>query len=302
VHRAAAGDRSATRDEKSFYTKGFSSLDVHRTPSKKPLMAEERQLVTRTDLRRGLVVNALTKPINVVVPAAVTVVALLIGVTWLIAVAVVVYAVLAVLTFFDEGEAEKVGQRVYGDRGGSKQKRLDVRTLAGPIAQQVQAARDCETRIQDTIAHSDMSFAEVDGEVDSLVRAVELIAQRAQRIYDYLATQDLNAIDARLAQLQRSTDPSGQAIVRALTDQRNALTDLQGQLTSFYSRIEQLVASLGTVNSQLVRMSVASEEEDQTELAEHVRGLREQVDALSAGMKEAYGRAPDAPEVTAPPS
>jgi archaellum component FlaC len=274
-----------------------------RTRSKKPLMADERQLVTRTDLRRGLVVNALTKPINVVVPAAVAVAALLTGVTWLIAVAVVVYAVLAVLTFFDEGEAEKVGQRLYGERGGgSKQKRLDVRTLAGPIGQQVQAARDCETRIQDTIAHSDMSFAEVDGEVDSLVRAVELIAQRAQRIYDYLATQDLNAIDGRLAQLQGSADPSAQAIVKALTDQRNALTDLQGQLTSFYSRIEQLVASLGTVNSQLVRMSVASEEEDQTELAEQVRGLREQVDALSAGMKEAYGRAPDTPEVTAPPS
>jgi uncharacterized phage infection (PIP) family protein YhgE len=138
--------------------------------------------------------------------------------------------------------------------------------------------------------------------VDSLVRAVELIAQRAQRIYDYLATQDLNAIDGRLAQLQGSADPSAQAIVKALTDQRNALTELQGQLTSFYSRIEQLVASLGTVNSQLVRMSVASEDEDQTELAEQVRGLREQVDALSAGMKEAYGRAPDTPELAAPGS
>ena len=49
-------------------------------------MAEDRQLVTRADLRRGLVVNALTKPINVVVPAAVAVAALLIGVTWLLAV------------------------------------------------------------------------------------------------------------------------------------------------------------------------------------------------------------------------
>jgi len=265
-------------------------------------MAEDRQLVTRADLRRGLVVNALTKPINVVVPAAVAVAALLIGVTWLLAVAVVVYAVLAVLTFFDEDEAEKVGKRVYGDRGGvSKEKRVDVRTLAPPIARQVQSARESEVRIKETIQRSDLAFAEVDGEVDSLVRAVELIAQRAQRIYDYLATQDLDAIDSRLAQLQGSTDPSAQAITQALTEQRQALVELQGQLTSFYSRIEQLVASLGTVNSQLVRMSVASEDEDQAELAEQVRGLREQVDALSAGMSEAYGRAPDTPEITAPP-
>src|SRR3954454_24987141 len=110
-------------------------------PAVESLMAPERQLVTRTDLRRGLVVNALTKPINVVVPAAVAVAALLIGVTWLIAVAVVVYAVLAVLTFFDEDEAEKVGKQAYGDRGGaSKEKRVDVRTLAAPIARQVQSA------------------------------------------------------------------------------------------------------------------------------------------------------------------
>jgi hypothetical protein len=266
-------------------------------------MSSSRELVTRADLRRGLIVNALSKPINVVVPAAVIVAALLIGVTWLIAVAAVVYVVLAVLTFFDEGEADKVGRRVYGDRAdGSRAPRLDVRALAPPIARQVQAARDCETRIEETIERSDLAFAEVEGEVDSLVRAVELIAQRAQRIYDYLATQDLNAIDSRVAQLQSAGDPSSAAIVKALGEQRGALVELQNQLTSFYARIEQLVASLGTVNSQLVRMSVASEEEDQAELAEQVRGLREQVDALSAGMKEAYGRAPDTPEVAAPPS
>src|SRR2546421_9242802 len=266
-------------------------------------MSSSRELVTRADLRRGLIVNALTKPINVVVPAAVIVAALLIGVTWLIVVAAVVYVVLVVLTFFDEGEAEKVGKRVYGDRGeGSRSKRLEVGSLAPPIARQVQTARDCETRVEETIERSDLAFAEVEGEVGSLVRAVELIAQRAQRIYDYLATQDLAAIDGRLAQLQGSADPSAQAIVKALGEQRAALTDLQGQLTRFYSQIEQLVASLGTVHSQLVRLSVASEEEDQAELAEQVRGLREQVDALSAGMKEAYGRAPDAPEVAAPGS
>jgi len=66
---------------------------------------------------RGLIVNALTKPLNVVVPAAVIVAALLIAATWLIAVAVAVYAVLAVLTFFDEGEAEKVAKRIYGNGG-----------------------------------------------------------------------------------------------------------------------------------------------------------------------------------------
>jgi len=66
---------------------------------------------------RGLIVNALTTPLNLVVPAAVIVAAMLIGATWLIALAALIYAVLVVLTFFDEGEAEKVAKRVYGDDG-----------------------------------------------------------------------------------------------------------------------------------------------------------------------------------------
>jgi phosphatidylglycerophosphate synthase len=68
--------------------------------------------VTRSELQRSLVVNALTKPLNVLVPAAVVVAGIVLGALWLVAVAVVVYAVLAALTFFDGREAERVGKRV----------------------------------------------------------------------------------------------------------------------------------------------------------------------------------------------
>jgi hypothetical protein len=259
-------------------------------------MADRKELVTRTDLRRALVVNAATKPVNVAVPAAVVVAGVALGVSWLIVVAAVVYVVLGALTFFDEGEAERVGRRTYGDQGGRREvKRLEVAQLATPIAAQVQAARACEARIEETIGRSDSSLAEVGGEVDALVRAIELIAQRAQRIYDYLETQDLDAIDARLRQLGGSEDPSERAIIAALLDQRDALAALEAQLARFYTQIEQLVASLGTVNAQLVRMSVASEDVDEHELSEQVRALRDQVGALDAGMKEAYGRAPESP-------
>jgi hypothetical protein len=259
-------------------------------------MADRKQLVTRTDLRRALVVNAVTKPVNVAVAAAVVVAGLALSATWLIIVAAVTYVLLSVLTFLDEGEAERVGRRTYGElRAGRQPKRVDARRLAPPIAAQVQAARECEARIAETIDRSDASLAEVGGEVDSLVRAIESIAQRAQRIYDYLATQDVDAIDARLRQLRGADDPSSRSIIAAVREQRDALAELQAQLSGFYTQIEQLVASLSTVNSQLVRMSVASEEIDERELTQQVRGLRDQVGALDAGMKEAYGRAPETP-------
>jgi hypothetical protein len=256
---------------------------------------DRRELVTRSDLRRALVVNAVTKPLNVAVPAGVLIAGLLLGTGWLIPVAVAVYVVLVALTFFDEKEAERVGERAYR-AGQGEASRIDVRDMAPPIAGQVRAARACAQRIDETITRSDVPFSEVDGEVQGLVSAIEAIAQRADRIYQYLATQDVPALDRRLAQLQGQGGAAG-PVWNALHEQRTALVELQAQLDRFYAQIEHMNASLNTVNAQLVRMSVASAEADESQLADHVRGMRDQVDALSAGMKEAYGRAEDTPEL-----
>ena len=45
-----------------------------------------RDLVTRSDLRRALALNAVTRPVNVLVPAAVAVAAAVIGAPWLLAI------------------------------------------------------------------------------------------------------------------------------------------------------------------------------------------------------------------------
>ena len=50
--------------------------------------------VTRSQLQRSLVANALTKPLNVLVPAALVVAGIVFGALWLVGIAVVVYAVL----------------------------------------------------------------------------------------------------------------------------------------------------------------------------------------------------------------
>jgi hypothetical protein len=252
-----------------------------------------RDLVTRSDLRRALAVNALSKPLNVAVPAGVLVAGLLLGTRWLIPVAVGVYVLLALLTFFDEQEAERVGRRVYGTARGEVH-RADVRRMAPPIAGQVRAARACGERIDETIARSEGSFSDLGGEVQGLVGAIEAIAERADRIYQYLATQDVAALDRRLAQLRAQGAASG-PVWDALCEQRTALSELQAQLDRFYAQIEHMNASLNTVNAQVVQMSVATADADEGRLADQVRGMRDQVDTLSAGMKEAYGRAEDTP-------
>ena len=57
-----------------------------------------RELVTRRVLARELVINAATRPLNLVVPAVVALAGVFLQALWLLPVAVVVYAAMAVAT------------------------------------------------------------------------------------------------------------------------------------------------------------------------------------------------------------
>jgi hypothetical protein len=252
--------------------------------------------VTRSQLQRSLVANALTKPLNVLVPAALVVAGIVLGALWLVGVAVVVYAVLGALTFFDEGEAERVGARVYGTaaKGVAPPKQADLAKLAPPIAQQLGAARAEEARIHAAVTEADLPFEEVTSETDALVGAMESIAIRAQRVYDYLAAHDPRPVQARLRQIEGAGAET--ELAKALREQLAAYEKLSAQLQRFYDEMEHITASLSTVCAQVVSMSAAGEgERGQRELAGQVRDLRAQVDALSDGMREAYAAQPDTP-------
>jgi uncharacterized coiled-coil protein SlyX len=252
--------------------------------------------VTRSQLQRSLVANALTKPLNVLVPAALVVAGIVLGALWLVGVAVVVYAVLGALTFFDESEAERVGTRIYGTaaKGVAPPKQADLSKLAPPIAQQLGAARAEEARIHTAVTDADLPFEEVTSETDALVRAMESIAIRAQRVYDYLAAHDPRPVQARLRQIEGAGAET--ELAKALREQLAAYDKLSAQLRRFYDEMEHITASLSTVCAQVVSMSAAGEgETGQRELAGQVRDLRDQVDALSDGMREAYAAQPDTP-------
>lgn len=252
--------------------------------------------VTRSQLQRSLVANALTKPLNVLVPAALVVAGIVLGALWLVGVAVVVYAVLGALTFFDESEAERVGTRIYGTaaKGVAPPKQADLSKLAPPIAQQLGAARAEEARIHTAVTDADLPFEEVTSETDALVRAMESIAIRAQRVYDYLAAHDPRPVQARLTQIEGAGAET--ELAKALREQLAAYDKLSAQLRRFYDEMEHITASLSTVCAQVVSMSAAGEgETGQRELAGQVRDLRDQVDALSDGMREAYAAQPDTP-------
>ena len=236
----------------------------------------------------------------------------MLGVVWLYAVAVVVYLGLAALTFFDEREAERVGERAYGDARvggraagpGGGAARVDPGTLSQPIGLRLDSALRAEAAIRVAITESGLPLTDVAAEVDELVRAMERIAQRADRVHAYLQTQDQGGLERRVAQLRAEGAMGGggagadaDARSRTLTALEQQVTingQLRSQLGRFFDEMEHLTASLGAINAQIVALGVAGEDAEQAELAGQVRGLRESVNAIADGLKEAYAQT-DAP-------
>src|SRR3954451_15893716 len=107
--------------------------------------------VTRSDLGRRLAVNATFKPLNIAAPALVVVVGLLLGVPLIgVGVAVLVYLALWLQTFFDSGEAERVGTAVYS---GSRPRApaLDAASLDPETARPLEQARRTAAAIHQAV-------------------------------------------------------------------------------------------------------------------------------------------------------
>jgi hypothetical protein len=239
--------------------------------------------VTRRRLRRELAVNAATKPVNVAAPAAVAIGAFVLGAPWLLVVAAVLYVALAVMTFFDEEEAERVGREASARPTLPSAVKLDA-----DIRAQLEAARRQEARIAATAEHADLPFAEVREEAARLVAAVEDTAVRAQRLRDELEAQDRPRLQARLRQLEAGPpDPERAATARAVREQCAVLDELERRLERYRGEMERVNASLGAVHGRLVQAAVASDEARGRELAGDVRELRERVETLTQTMAEA---------------
>jgi hypothetical protein len=254
----------------------------------------ERQLVTRKMLRRELALNAATRPLTVTATAAVAVAAFTIGAAWLLAVATLLYIGLAVATFLDHDEAERVGRAVYeAARGAPAAERVLPVGLAAEIASLLERTHAEERRIRRAIAESELPLESVSIDFESLTAEIERNARRAQVIRDYLGEQEPGELRRRISALRDDrggTAETGRArehAIAALEEQLRTCDTLRGQLERFTAEMEHLIASLGAVHGQLVRASVANDEHLQALLADDVRNLRNRVAMIADGIGEA---------------
>ena len=251
-----------------------------------------RALVTRNVLARELAFNAATRPLNIFVPVGVAVAATLLTL-WLLPVAAVVYAALVVTTFLDGDVAESVGREVYARARGASQ-RAELTNLTPAVAERLALAREADERVRKAIGESQIPLADVEAEVERLMDELEKLARNADRIATYLAEESEAALRRRLEQLRRAPgedsqlDAAAAQAAAALQDQLDARAQLSRQLSHFDAQMEHIVATLGLIHAQIVRVSVAEEASAQRRVAEQVRDLRHEVDAAADALHEAY--------------
>jgi hypothetical protein len=212
--------------------------------------------VTRRELRCALVVNAATKPANVLVPVVVAMAGLLLAVVWLIPVALVCWLAMSVQTFLDEGEAERVGERLRAIRRPPVPPQPRAETFAPDIADRVRAAQAARVSIRRAVAGSPLRLDDVTQEVDALVLAVGGHAARAQRIREFLAEQAPNEVRERV----------------------------ERRLARLLEEMDHVIATLRTVHAEIL---VADGIDDGT-LAGQISALNGKVQAASAGLEAAF--------------
>jgi hypothetical protein len=240
--------------------------------------------LSRRELRRALVLNALAHPVNVLVPAAVLVAAALLGALWLAPVALACWLVLAGVTFFDEREAQRVGERVRGGRRRRRARsRADPADFSLEIGARVKAANAAGASIHAAIEASRSPLGDVAGEVDELLAAMHADAVRAERIQAFLAAESPAAVRRRIASEAR------EPVRTALEAKLDALTRLQQRLDGLLGEMDHVVATLQTVQAEILASDDLEQAAlEQGPLASQISELRLKVEVMSAGLEETF--------------
>jgi hypothetical protein len=249
-----------------------------------------RQPYSRGEYAGALAANAAAKPFNIALLVGTMGAGVVVGagVGLALLAALVVYAIAAAWTFFDEEEAEQVLAREREEHKkqlSAGTKRLELHVLAPPIREHMIGARKIEKRIREAIDRAELPYEEVSAEADALVSLMELSATRAQLLHEALHESPPQRVATRLLELEGS----GKAeLIEALEHQLKVQLKMQDQLGSFYDQMERVVVELESIRGSLLSVSASTDAANQQRLAGEVRALRDQLGSLAEGMSEAF--------------
>jgi hypothetical protein len=241
-----------------------------------------------------VLLNAATKPLNVLVLAGMAAAAIL-TTPWVLAAAVPVYGLLIASTIRDPKEADRLAGATQAQLPGGKR---SLQGITGGLRGEVIAVLNEERGIT---AELDRAPVRPDG-VQEGVEAVcdELIvnARRASEIDLYLQSVDVAGLQRKLAGESRQgrTSQLSADAAAAIQEQLQVIEALGQRRAAFDDEIANLQASLGTIRARLVQ--ARAEAAPPTVGAADITELRDRMRALASGLAEAYGQNADSSPTT----
>ena len=157
--------------------------------------------------------------------------------------------------------------------------------LAPEIQRYLSEGRRAEARIREAVERAELPYVELGPEVDALVSVMERSARRAQLLYEALEDIPVTTVEARLRSLE-GTDK--RELIDAVRQQLAVQERMQSQLTRFEDEMERIVVELETIRGSLLNVSASTDADNQQQLASQVRGLRDEMTSVAAGMSAAF--------------
>ena len=163
----------------------------------------------RKQFLAALLVNAASKPFNIVMLLVVAAAGMLVGAPVVLAVAVAAafYFAGTARTLLDGAEQDKVLARIRGERGklaAARRARVSTEELAAPVRRYLDQAIVTQRRIADAIERAQLPYEALAGEVDAFVTMMHQSAERAQLLVRRARGEPAARIQQRLDELAGS--------------------------------------------------------------------------------------------------
>jgi hypothetical protein len=237
-----------------------------------------------TKLLGRVLVNAATKPLNVLVLGVFAAVALVVN-PWLLVAAPVVYGALVAATVRDPREQARIARAEEARLVDSARGR-DLGAVRPPLREPILAALADEQRIHAELSTGTIAPAGLGDDVTALCDDLVRVAARGSAIDEYLASVDEGDLRRRAAEYGALRDPSARVrdAVAALREQLAVIDSLRARRAELDAEVLRIQASLGTIRARLVQARTGG---DTADLGADVGTLRERVRALVDAFAEA---------------
>ena len=232
------------------------------------------------------VVGAATKPLNIIVPAVLVVLAILIQ-PWLALAAIPVYAALVLTTLRDPKEVDRMlGRGSEASRLGPEA-RQQVDALPSDLQLPLRSALEQQRAILELLptmpeGMADPKLAE---DLPRLLADMLKAATGARDIDSYLDSQDERSLQAQADEARRE----GRADVAAtLQENLDIIAHLQKTRGALADRLASMASSLSIIRGRLVQAKTTAQPVDVTG---DISDLRDRARTLAEGVQEAFADA-----------